>query len=185
MNIKKLAPWNWFKDEEKSEGMNVPVVRQQQQNFYPLGQLHQEIDRVFDNMFRSFGFPTLGFEGSLNGPGHSASLLRPNVDIAATDKEYTIAVEVPGVEQNNVKLELVDDSLVVKGEKVQERENKDRNYHRIERSYGSFQRVLSLPEDADRDGINAAFKNGVLTITLPRKAVTKTSGKVIEIRQAA
>ena len=85
-----------------------------------------------------------------------------------------------------MKLELTPDgALIVRGEKKQEKEQKDKNFYRSERSYGSFQRTLSLPEDASRDNIDASFKNGVLTITCPRKAVAQTPTKRIDIKRAA
>lgn len=185
MDIKKLAPWNWFKDEETSEERNVPVARSAQPGFYPLGQLHQEIDRVFDNIFRSLGFPTPGFSDGKMFDMSKSGQLRPNVDIAASDSEYSIAVEVAGVDEKDVNLELVNNSLIIKGEKKQEKERNEKGYYRVERSYGTFQRVLSLPEDADQENISAKFNNGVLTITLPRKAVPKSQGKFIEIKKAA
>lgn len=181
MDIKKLAPWNWFKDEEASETKHLPVSRAGQNYYTPLTQLHQEIDRMFDSVFRNFGLPSLGVNTALA----QDALLKPNVDIAASDKEYTITVEVPGVEEDKIKLELADNTLTIKGEKKQESEKKEKDFYRVERSYGSFQRVLSLPEDADQDGIDAQFKNGVLTITLPRKAISKPKGKVIDIKHAA
>lgn len=184
MDIKQLAPWNWFKDEEASEAKHVPVSRAGQNYYTPLTQLHQEIDRMFDQTFRSFGLPSLGFGSALSEAGQGV-LLKPNVDIEASEKEYAITVEVPGVEEDNIKLELVDNTLTIKGEKKQESEKKEKDVYRVERSYGSFQRVLSLPEDADQDNIDAQFKNGVLTITLPRKAVSKPKGKVIDIKHAA
>ena len=117
----------------------------------------------------------------------SGSFLKPSVDIKENKKNYKISVEVPGVEESDIKLELVDGSLVIRGEKRQENEDKDEHYHSVERSYGSFQRVLSLPEDVNEDDIDAKFKNGVLTITAPRKqlAKPKENTKVIDINRAA
>ena len=182
MNVRKLAPWNWVQDEERNEGRNVPASRTSQEYDNPLAQLHQEIDRIFDDTFRGLSFPSFDLPtGRLNRSGW----LKPNVDIAASDKQYTITVEVPGVDENDIKLEQYDDTLVVKGEKKQESEKSEEDFYRVERAYGSFQRVLNLPEDADRDNIDAQFKNGVLTITLPRKAEAKPEGKVININKAA
>lgn len=186
IELKKLAPWNWFRHEENETG-TVPVQRSQPLSAYtdnPLLQFHQEVDRLFNNLMSGFGVPSL-FDRENAPMLAQAGWLRPNVDIAATDKQYTITVEVPGVEENDVALELVDDSLVIRGEKKLEKEEKDKEFYRVERSYGSFRRVLSLPEDADRDRIEARFKNGVLTVNLPRKAATKITGRRIEIKNAA
>jgi HSP20 family protein len=106
------------------------------------------------------------------------------LDLGATDKAYTATVEVPGVDEKDVKVEMVNDTLTIRGEKKQEKEEKDKNYYRMERSYGSFQRVLSLPEDADQEGVSATFKNGVLTVTMPRKAAPAAHVRQIEIQHA-
>jgi HSP20 family protein len=88
------------------------------------------------------------------------------------------------VDEKDVKLEIVNDTLTISGEKKQEKEEKEKNYYRMERSYGVFQRVLSLPEDADQDKIKATFKKGILTVTVPRKALPKSDVKQIEIKNA-
>lgn len=183
MELTKLNPWNWFKNEEQSEPKRYPVSRAGQQ-YAPLTQLHREIDRIFDNAFSGLSLAPFGFDNALSGT-HQDILLKPNVDIEASDKEYTVTVEIPGVEEDNITLELAGNTLTIKGEKKQESEKKEKDMYRVERAYGSFQRVLSLPEDAQRDSIHAQFKNGVLTITLPRTQVaTKPKSKVIEIKSA-
>jgi HSP20 family protein len=182
MDLKKLAPWNWFKKEEEHQPVTLPVQRYgQPRHPSPIAHLHQEIDRMFDGFFRGFGLPSMGFGREL-APLAQSEWLKPTLDLAANDKEYTISVELPGVEEKDVHLELAGDTLVIKGEKKQEREEKDKNYYRMERSYGSFQRVLSLPEDVEQDGIAAAYKHGILTITIPRKAGPKKESKHITIK---
>lgn len=179
MDIKKIVPSNWFSREENQTG-NLPA-QQEASSFGSLARLHQEMDRLFDNAFRDFSLPSVKL-------GHlfDNALLRPKVDVASTDKEYNITVEIPGVDENDVKLELTQDgTLTVKGEKRQEKEQKDKNFYRVERSYGSFQRTLSLPEDADHESLNASFKNGVLTITCARKAVAQAPTRRIEIKKGA
>lgn len=187
MDIKKWIPWNWFKKEEETADNIVPVNREnakEQGNAFthPLQQFHQEIDRLFDQAFRGFGSSTLGFNRPLF-PHLSDSMLKPTLDLGATDKEYTITVEIPGVNEKDVKLEIVNDTLTISGEKKQEKEAKDKNYYRMERSYGSFQRVLSLPEDADQENIKATFKKGVLTVTMARKGLPKSDVKQIEVNR--
>ncbi|AFM26071.1 Hsp20/alpha crystallin family protein [Desulfomonile tiedjei] len=185
MDISKLAPWNWFKKEEEREGSTLPIKRKDSQALshysHPMSQLHYEIDRLFEDVFRGFGFPSLGIGRGFPRIAQT-DWLKPTLDVGATDKEYTISVELPGVDQKDVHLELVSDTLQIKGEKKQDKEERDRDFYRIERSYGSFQRVLSLPEDADRDHISAVFKNGVMKITLPRKALPQIGTKQIEIK---
>jgi len=185
MDVSKLAPWNWFKKEEEHEGSSLPVKRQDQalpaRYSHPMFQLHNEIDRLFEDVFRGFGFPSLGIDGSFPRLAQT-DWLKPTLDIGVTDKEYTISVELPGMDQKDIQLELVNDTLMIKGEKKQDKEEQDKNFYRIERSYGSFQRVLSVPEDADRDRINAVYKNGVMKITLPREVLPQKGAKQIEIK---
>lgn len=144
---------------------------------HPLWNMHREIDRMFDGMMQRFT--------SLTDTGES--MLKPSVDIREGKKDYRITVEVPGVDEKDVKLELADGALTISGEKNHEKEEKDENYHCIERSYGSFRRVLTLPSDIEHEAIEAKFKNGVLTITVPRKQVAKSKedAKVIEIKRAS
>ena len=187
MDIKKLAPWNWFKKEEEGSGAIVPVKHSEKQTIdredsgsHPMIQLQQEMDRIFENAFRGFGLSPLS-KGWLT-PLTASGLLRPQLDIAVTDKEYSITVEVPGVSQKDVKIEIADDTMTILGEKKQEKEEREKDYYRVERSYGSFQRVLSLPEDANQDEVKATFKNGVLSIKMPRKALPKSNMKQIAIK---
>lgn len=185
MNFKKFVPWNWFKNEEESGGQ-VPVQqtgleKSQRSLSGPLGQLHQEMDQLFDNFFEGFGWSPSRKEG-LFPSSLTDGLLKPTVDIGASEKEYEISIEVPGVEQDDIKLEILNNTLTLCGEKKQEIEEKEKEYYRMERSYGSFQRVLAIPEDADEDEINAVFKNGVLKITMPRKQLQHSRTKRIEIK---
>ncbi|GAB4337167.1 MAG: Hsp20/alpha crystallin family protein [Desulfobulbaceae bacterium] len=186
MDIKKLAPWNWFRKEEEA-GAPVPVQRADlppavpETGFMsPLAQLHREVDRLFESVFRGFGLGTLqpDLDRAFGGP----AFLRPSVDVGATDSEYTITVEVPGVSEKDVKIEVADDTMTIRGEKRQEKEEKEKNYYRVERSYGAFQRVLCLPDDADQENIKATFKDGVLTIRMPRKSLPGREVKQIEIK---
>ena len=188
MDIKKLAPWNWFKKEEEDDGSAVPVKRKESRSplndgvsSHPLVLLHREMDRLFENALRGFGLSSISNE--LFTPLSSSGLLKPELDVAVTDKEYSITVEVPGVSDKDVKIEIVGNTMTIRGEKKQEKAEEEKDYYRVERSYGSFQRVLSLPEDANQDDVKATFKNGVLTIKMPRNALpTKTDVKKIEIK---
>lgn len=186
MDIKKFAPWNWFKKEEEETGSTVPVLRTETKTQYPeagtqnpIVQLHREVDRLFENAFRGFGLSP--FRSDFFTPFTASGLLKPQVDIGANDKEYSITVEVPGVDKEDVKVEIANNTMTIRGEKKQKKEEKEKNFYRVERSYGSFQRVLSLPEDADQIDIKATFKNGVLTVTMPRKTLPETDVKQIEI----
>jgi HSP20 family protein len=187
IDIKRWTPWNWLKGEEQQEGRNLPARQNDRSaglpslyNDHPLWSLHREMDRVFDNFFQRF-------DNLLPASFGKNALLKPNVDIHENKKNYKITVEVPGVEENDIKLELQDGTLTISGEKKYEKEDKDENTHFVERSYGSFRRVLALPQDIDQEAIDAKFRNGVLTITVPRKqmAKPKEESKVIAINKAA
>lgn len=104
----------------------------------------------------------------------------PLVDISETDKEYLVKAELPEVEKENVKVTVENDVLVISGDRKFESEEKDRKHHRIERSYGSFLRSFSLPDDADGTKVSAEFKNGVLRVHLPKSEAAKP--KQIEIK---
>lgn len=185
MDFKKLAPWNWFKDEEENEPV-VPVKysdhsRQPDHEYGSLAHFHREMNQLFDSFVGGLD-RNLPRQGSFFSNSLTKGLLRPTLDVGVNDKEYSIKVEIPGVDQKDVKLEVSGNTLVIKGEKKQEKEDKQKDYYRMERSYGSFQRMLSLPEDADQDSIKASFKNGILTITMARKALPGTDAKRIVIQ---
>lgn len=189
MNIEKLKPWNWFKEEdaEREGGVRggLPATPPGQDRLYgPFMRLQNEIDRLFEDTFRAPGFPGLSHRALTEG---GDMMLRPSVDIAENRKDYTVTAEIPGVDEDDVKLELMGDTLIISGEKKQEKETEEDNMHRIERSYGSFRRTLSLPEDVDLDNIDARFDKGVLTVTLPRKEVAEKmpEKRKIEVHKAA
>ncbi len=147
MNIKKLAPWNWFKKEQEQEGAKLPVRREESQNWpdSPLFQIHREIDRLFDDAFRGFGLSGMGFYSDLF-PTAQKGWLKPTLDVGASDKEYAITVELPGIDQKDVRLELSDDTLRISGEKKQEKENSEKRLL----PGGKILRGVSAPADSAR-----------------------------------
>jgi HSP20 family protein len=104
----------------------------------------------------------------------------PAVDVAETKDEFQVKVEVPGMNKDDLKIKLQENVLTVQGEKKQETETKEQNYHRMERSYGSFCRSFRLPSLVKADKIDANYKDGVLSIKLPKAEEAKT--KEIEIK---
>lgn len=110
----------------------------------------------------------------------------PRVDVSESDKEIKIVAELPGVEEKDVEVTLSGNQLTIKGQKRHEseekKEEKGRTYHRIERSFGSFQRVMSVPYDIDPGKVTAEFKAGVLTVTLPKPAEVVAQTKKIAIK---
>lgn len=181
MNLQKLNPWNWFKHEETAAASGqVPVTRDTNSNrehetylpadFHPVFRLQREIDRLFDSAFSGFGLPSA--RRLLDTAWTDPQWLRPNVDVAGDAKKYEIKLDLPGLTESDIAVEVRGDLLVVKGEKQESAEDtQDKKFYRVERRYGSFQRTLSLPEDADADAITATLKHGVLTLEIPRRDV--------------
>jgi HSP20 family protein len=138
----------------------------------PFFSLQREIDRLFDDFSR--GFPTIS-----SGGGE----LLPSVDVTETDKQIEITVELPGLEEKDVQINLADNVLTIRGEKKAEKEEKDKTYRLVERSYGSFVRSLELPQGVSADAIKASIDKGVLTVTVPKPAPAQA--KKIEVKAAA
>lgn len=106
----------------------------------------------------------------------------PSVDISETGASYLIKAEIPGVNKDDVKVTIQNGMLTIQGERKQEKEEKDKKFHRIERSYGSFVRSFSMPDDADESAVKAEFKDGMLNVTLPKSE--KAKAKAINISVA-
>jgi HSP20 family protein len=111
-------------------------------------------------------------------------LFVPSLNISSDGKEYAVTLEATGLEQKDISIELSERCLLIKSNKQKESKNKDKDFYRIERKFGSFQRVLALPEDAIADAIKASMKNGLLTVKIPRAENQVTNNKKIEIESA-
>jgi len=141
------------------------------------------MDRMFDQFMRGFGFPS--FRRMAEPEGWSDSGLNftaPAIDFSEDEKAYHLTAELPGLSEKDVNLAISDDLLTITGEKRDEREQKDRNYHYSERRFGSFRRAIQLPQHIDRDKIDAKFKNGVLDVTLPKTSDAMRRQRKIEIK---
>jgi HSP20 family protein len=136
----------------------------------------REIEGMLDPYSRSLDWPFRGGR-NLNITGTDWA---PRANISETDAEFSITVEVPGIKREDVKINIDDHVLSVRGENKQEKEEKGKKFHRIERYYGSFNRSFSLPENVNEDKVEAVFNDGVLTLTIPKTEVKKT--KAIEIK---
>jgi HSP20 family protein len=145
--------------------------------FTPFG---GEFDQLFNRMVRAWSFGWL--EPAVNGLPRALHAFEhaPKVEVQENGKHYTIAVELPGLDQKDVKVLVEDDMLTISGEKHVERS--DEKTHYSERSYGGFTRAFTLPSDADRDGISANFAKGVLTLEIPKSANGHERVKEIEIK---
>lgn len=185
MNRLQLNPWNWFKHEDA--GQQAPATtsasNEEKDNTtgsHPMLRLQREIDRLFDATFRDFNMPSLNNrwpkDGLFNITGFQAKL-----NVASDDKSYQISLEAPGLTEKDINLEINKGVLTIRGEKKEEKESSDKHYYRMERSFGSFQRVLTLPEDCNQDEISASINHGLLEITIPRKALPPSESKRISI----
>jgi HSP20 family protein len=137
----------------------------------PFVLLQQEIDRLFDGFSRNF----------LTYATNNTHLLQ--MDVAETDKAIEVTAELPGLEARDVQVNLVDNVLNIRGEKKSEREEKQKDYHLVERSFGSFARSVQLPDGVKPDAISAEIAKGVLKVTIRKPAPKQT--KQIEIKTAA
>lgn len=116
------------------------------------------------------------FQDSVNrifSEGAATRPWTPSVDIKETENEITLIADVPGVDQKDLEIKIEDGTLTLKGERKFEEEKKGEGYHRIERGYGSFVRCFSIPDSVDPEKVKASYKNGVLTVHLPKKEVAK------------
>lgn len=140
---------------------------------YPLVSLQREIDRLFHDFGR--GFPALGTREPRD--------LMPAIDVTETDGEIEITAELPGLEEKDVQINVSDNVLTIRGEKKAEKEDKQKDYHVVERSYGSFYRALELPAGVDADKIKADIAKGVLKVTVPKPAARQA--RRIDVKSAA
>jgi len=168
MAIRDLIPWS-------RQDNRLPVDAQRGRAEHPLSSLHREVDRLFDDVFRGFGMPSLA--------GFDRGLAWPSVELGETEREIRITAELPGLDEKDVELTLEDGVLTLRGEKKSEVEDKDRGYS--ERSYGRFERRIGLPKGIEVDKANATFRNGVLTVTLPKSAASNENVRRIAVNAKA
>jgi HSP20 family protein len=155
---------------------NQSMARWSEEND-PFLAMRREMNRLFDDVFDGFGLP------SAFGPVLRQMPAAPKIDVSETDNEIQITAEMPGIDQNDVEVLLEDDRLIIRGEKKEKREDKDRNYHVRERVQGAFSRTLPLPFAPDPNQVKAEFRNGVMTITIPKPQEVKQKQHRIEVQK--
>lgn len=160
MAITNLMPWR--RQEHK-----VTVNREAE---HPLTLLEQDMNHMFDEFFSRFGLAP-AWETEWNA-------FSPQVDIVDSDKEIKVLVELPGLDEKDIEVTLSNDMLTISGEKQQEKEDKGKNYYRMERSYGSFKRSIPIPCEVKTDAVDATFKKGVLSIVLPKATEEQCRQKI-------
>jgi HSP20 family protein len=133
-----------------------------------------EMDDMLKKMW--YGFPFHNLEEDMD-IGWS-----PRLDVSETDNGLEIVADLPGMDKKDINVSLEENLLTIKGEKKEEKESKDKHYHTIERRSGSFYRAIRLPVEVEKDKVEAAFKDGVLTLRLPKTKESKKKVAQIEIK---
>ncbi len=152
----------------------------------PFESLRREIDRLFDSFHGGAGrlpFGRPGFDLELAWPREPSWSLAPAVDVAEKENEYEITAELR-VDEKNIDIKLSNGMLTIKGEKKEEKEEREKDYYLSERRYGSFTRSFQLPEGVDAEKIEATFAKGVLTVKLPKTAEAQKREKTIAVKAA-
>ncbi|MBC8158154.1 MAG: Hsp20/alpha crystallin family protein [Alphaproteobacteria bacterium] len=164
MTLRDLTPWRG-----RREATPAPHADSFQS-------FHREIDRLFDDFSRGFSMPFLWNDFSRE------RALSPQLDVRETEKAYEVSVELPGIDEKDLEVSLANGVLTIKGEKREEKEQKESGRLHVERSFGSFHRSLALPENADEEKIDGAFKNGVLELTIGKSGEAKVEARKIDIK---
>jgi len=177
-----------------AEAVKLPVKNESKstqptsafQAWRPFESLHQEIDRLFDDF--NGGLLGLPFRRSMFAAEpfvqREAWAAVPAVNIAETEKAFEITAELPGLDEKNVEVKLANGNLTIKGEKQEEKEEKKKDYYLHERSFGFFERSFQVPEGIDQEKVEATFKKGVLTVTLPKTVEAQKAEKKIAVKAA-
>ena len=164
MNVHQLFPWNRERqgDLTQRSDMTSPVLA-----------LHRQMNRLFDDAVRGLDIVPFDFSA-----GTGRTLTWPNIEVSETEKEINVTADLPGLEEKDVEVELINGALVIQGEKKINAEEKNRLFS--ERFYGRFERRIPA-EDIDKDKVQATFSNGVLTVTMPKTKQARQQVKRISI----
>ncbi|CAM5401295.1 Hsp20/alpha crystallin family protein [Sphingobium scionense] len=168
MAIRDLILWS---RQENRFPVAVGADHAREPETHPLLSLHREVNRLFDDVFRGFGTPAPG--------GFDRGLSWPHVELGETDGEIRVTAELPGLDEKDVEFTVEEGVLTLRGEKRAEIEDKARGYS--ERNYGRFERRIALPRGIDREHVSATFRNGVLTVTLPKTEAANENVRRIPI----
>lgn len=168
MQIKDLIPWN------RREG----GLAQRRNEDNPVLALQREMNRVFDRFFDRF------LDDRFAAPRGGFAVAAPTVDVADTDEAIEVSAELPGLNEKDIEVSVSDGFLSISGEKKAEHEEKTKGYHVCERSYGRFSRTIPLPPGIKGDEAKAEFKNGVLSVVLPKSPEARAKARRIEVKAA-
>jgi len=157
------------------------------QAWRPFESLRREVDRLFEDFDRDVWlspFRRSVFDIEPFWQRELKLAATPAVDIVEKDNAYEVTAELPGMDEKNIEVKLDKGGLTIKGEKQEEKEEKRQGYHLQERRFGSFERYFAVPEGVDTDKIEASFKKGLLTVTLPKKPEAQKPAKTIDVKAA-
>lgn len=136
----------------------------------------QDVWDPFQDFFRTWGVELAPVRAN------ESSVWAPKLDVSEDEQALRVTAELPGLEEKDVEVTFADGVLTIQGEKRAEQEQHGKQYHRIERSYGAFHRSIQLPVDVDQEKVSASFKQGVLTVVLPKAADTRQQTKKIAVK---
>jgi len=176
MQIRDLIRWNRPQDTTRTGSDAVTET----DGGHPLQALQRDINRVFDQFWSRFDQNYSGAGSSVTPFGFTT----PRANVSDTEKAVEVSVELPGMSEKDLEIQLSDDVLVLKGEKKAEHEENRQGYYLAERSFGSFYRTIPLPPGVDTEKAEAVFKNGVLTVTLPKTPEAQAKVKKIDVKAA-
>lgn len=142
--------------------------------FRELEDIQTRLNRFFNET------PVRRVEGNA-GDGFFFADWVPPVDVQETEKEYLLKVELPEIKKEDVKVEVLDGVLTIEGERRQEKEEKDKRFHKVERSYGKFVRQFALPTEVEAEKVQAEFRDGMLNVHLPKTAVAKPTAVAVKV----
>jgi HSP20 family protein len=146
----------------------------------PFAPIRREMERMFEDFFSVFGVPA---RAEREGAPLPAGIIAPRIDVSETDDEVRITAELPGVNEKDIDVRLIDDVLTIRGECQTEHEEKQQDYRVMERARGTFVRSLRLPFTADANQVQASFKDGILTITIPKPQEAQERVQRIEVKR--
>jgi len=183
--MKSLDRWLPF-NRNRTE---LPVSRSGETSgpVHPIVQMRREMDDIFDRFFgNAFGstFGTWPVDFDIWYGDYAPRTFAPSIDIADEDKHIRVTAELPGLEQKDVDLTVRDNALYLRGEKKFEQTKEDERFYRTERSYGRFERTVPLPVEVDPNGAEATFRQGVLTVRLPKTGDSAAEPKQVPIESS-
>ena len=161
-----------------------PAAPEMRRPGYPFSALRQEMDRLFESFMGEHPVSMFGEMPLARHMRPEAPVIAPHIDIAETDGKLVLSAELPGLSEEDISLEIEDNLLTLSGEKQISREDKNETRHVSERRYGRFERRIGLPQTVDATAAEAELKNGVLTVTLPKRVEEKETVKTIKVKSA-